>query len=195
MKKMPIIIAGLIISIGICGVLILLNRPSDKGTDGFEHQATPNQNEAGEFETEEQEEEETKPEVFLDFEVIEIRLRGSEAGDDVCKVTKTENGVLLQHYRAISYWDTTIGDTKEEITPIHETEGDMEMLKRAQRIAGAYNIAEWDGFNESEPNVLDGTMLIFYAKLADGTEINASGSNAYPKNFSEFQRAIRNLMG
>ena len=204
MKKMTVMI-GIIVVVAICVILIALCKPSGKqpnGVDNVTTQKMQNDNETLDSETkdsktqdsETQDSEQRPSETLLDFEVIEIRNRGTVAGDDVCKVTKTENGVLLQHYHTVSYWDNELGEEKENITPISETEGDEDLLRDVQRIVGAYDITKWDGFDESDPNVLDGSMFFFYAKLADGSEINAHGTNAYPDRFNEFQRSIRNLM-
>lgn len=194
MKKMTVMI-GIIVVVAICVILIALCKPSGNQPTGLDNATTQKkQNNTETLELETQDSEQRPSEKLLDFEIIEIRNRGTIAGDDVCKVTKTENGVLLQHYHTVSYWDNELGEEKEDITPISETEGDEDMLRDVQRIVGAYDITKWDGFNESDPNVLDGTMLFFYAKLADGKEINAHGTNAYPERFNEFQRSIRNLM-
>lgn len=53
----------------------------------------------------------------------------------------------------------------------------------------------WDGFHESNADVLDGTSFTFEASFADGSSVSASGTNAFPEGYGEFVQGIRLLIG
>ena len=48
----------------------------------------------------------------------------------------------------------------------------------------------WNGFGESNPDVLDGERFSMYAMFADGRELSAWGSNAYPDGYRTGAQAI-----
>ena len=48
----------------------------------------------------------------------------------------------------------------------------------------------WNGFAGSNPNILDGESFSLNASFADGTELSAWGSNAYPKGYGAGAQAI-----
>lgn len=56
------------------------------------------------------------------------------------------------------------------------------------------DIYSWDGYKESNDEMLDGMGFMLYATFSDGTVINASGSNCFPENFEEFESAILSLI-
>ena len=56
------------------------------------------------------------------------------------------------------------------------------------------DIYSWDGYKESDEEVLDGMGFTLYVQFADGSCINASGDNKFPEKFGEFDRAMRALM-
>ena len=49
----------------------------------------------------------------------------------------------------------------------------------------------WDGFHRTNSDVLDGDSFSLTLRFADGTEIAASGSNAYPEGYQAGYTAIR----
>ena len=51
------------------------------------------------------------------------------------------------------------------------------------RMIDEYDIRDWDGFDESNPEVDDGEFFYFSAVLADGTSIYAHGENAFPATY------------
>ena len=46
-------------------------------------------------------------------------------------------------------------------------------------------MASWAGFRGRDPNALDGYSMKFQAEFVDGSRIEASGENNFPKNFNE----------
>ena len=57
-------------------------------------------------------------------------------------------------------------------------------------VFGNCKIAEWAGFHGCDSQVLDGTGMSFKAVLADGTEVNANGTNSFPKNFQHLLKSF-----
>ena len=47
-----------------------------------------------------------------------------------------------------------------------------------------WNVEAWDGFEGSNPHVLDGEGFLLEIRLTDGTGIVASGDNAFPENYA-----------
>ena len=60
-----------------------------------------------------------------------------------------------------------------------------EIFDKARMILENYNVASGAGFRGREPNALDGYSMKFQAKFVDGSRIEASGENNFPKNFNE----------
>ena len=59
---------------------------------------------------------------------------------------------------------------------------------------GNCRIGKWADFHGYDSQVLDGTGMSFEAVLADGTQVNANGTNSFPKNFSTFTQELRKLI-
>lgn len=56
------------------------------------------------------------------------------------------------------------------------------------------NVLKWDGFSGANPRgVRDGWMIRFEAEI-NGKRIYASGSNNFPRHYSEFRDGIRSLV-
>ena len=60
---------------------------------------------------------------------------------------------------------------------------DSETADALMRIIDEYDVPRWDGFDESEENVLDGEGFWLEIALTDGTSITARGENAFPENY------------
>ncbi|MBO7410779.1 MAG: hypothetical protein J6T92_02535, partial [Ottowia sp.] len=52
------------------------------------------------------------------------------------------------------------------------------------------NLATWDGFKGSARGVLDGTDFGFSLAYTDGREVQASGSNRFPRGYGEARDAL-----
>lgn len=130
----------------------------------------------------------------LDFEEIELRTAGMSAEEEVYRITKTQDGVHLNHYSAYFSWDEEKEEQVENVFPIREMEGDQDTLGYFRELAGGCGIESWDGFSGSNPYVMDGTSFSFYAKLADGRTVSAGGSNRFPAHFWDFYNAVCDFM-
>ena len=57
-----------------------------------------------------------------------------------------------------------------------------------------YDVASWDGFSESDYNVLDGESFRLEIGLTDGTSVLARGDNAFPDNYDEAMEQIWRIL-
>ena len=60
-------------------------------------------------------------------------------------------------------------------------------------ILRAHDALSWNGFEKSDPLVLDGTSFTLAVAFDDGTTISARGTNSYPKGLSAAVGEIKNL--
>ena len=54
-------------------------------------------------------------------------------------------------------------------------------------------LAEWNGYHEIDRDVLDGASFSLSVEFEDGGVIDASGSNCFPRGYSEKTSAIRDF--
>ena len=90
-----------------------------------------------------------------------------------------ENGVMLADFSLYG---------AEEITGVQldADEADAVLALPAQA-----DFSLWDGFRRAAGDVLDGDSFSLTLRFADGTEISAFGSNAYPEGYQAGYSAIR----
>ena len=55
----------------------------------------------------------------------------------------------------------------------------------------AHDLWSWNGFDKVDKRVLDGTGFDLNIRFADGKELTASGSNAFPKGYNEAKASIK----
>ena len=111
-----------------------------------------------------------------ELEAFEYRVSGYNSGYYI----RLENGKIIYD----NYDEGTDGKLKANEATISE-------IKKLFKDLDVYS---WDGFKECDEFMLDGMGFTLYVKFADGTSINASGSNLFPKNFNEFDEAICSLV-
>jgi len=70
---------------------------------------------------------------------------------------------------------------------------DKELLNKLSEIIDVHTLREWDGFNEYDSMVMDGSGFSLEVDFADGSSIRAHGNNSFPGGFSEAKRAIDEL--
>ena len=51
-------------------------------------------------------------------------------------------------------------------------------------IINRHDLWKWHGFSKTDPNILDGTSFSLCIVFADGTVIEANGSNRFPSSYS-----------
>ncbi len=130
---------------------------------------------------------ELTPTDFVSFRVSE---QGMRAQENVYEAARTADGVRLSHYYAASTWSDEANDYVEERMDETVIDGGESLYMYLAGLVHACGVSKWDGFNGSDPRVLDGTMFSFEAELSDGSKVRASGSNAFPKYYKTFWRSL-----
>mgnify|MGYP004571283321 FL=1 len=130
----------------------------------------------------------------MDFKSFKLVQTGMTAQHRVYEGYKTENGVHLEYYISTDEWDDTISGYAECRDTIRKIDGDEKLFQKLCELFGNCRIEEWADFHGYDSQVLDGTGMSFRAVLADGTEVNADGTNSFPKNFSTFTQELRKLI-
>ena len=67
---------------------------------------------------------------------------------------------------------------------------DFELLEEVRDLLFRHGVDGWDGFSESNPDVLDGEGFSLTLTLDDGSTVQASGENSFPPGYYE---AVREL--
>ena len=124
----------------------------------------------------------------MDFKFIQISLNYSSAEDYVYEAEAEEDGgVTLTHYTAFGY-------ASEERNMVREITAGEDVRKEIARLLSECNVKSWDGFSESDPDVLDGSGFSLSIELADGSSISAHGSNAWPDNFGRLSGYLEGML-
>ena len=130
----------------------------------------------------------------MNFESFKLVQTNMTAQRRVYEGYKTENGVHLEYYISTNEWDDTISDYAECRDTIRKIDGDEKLFQKLCELFGNCRIGEWADFHGYDSQVLDGTGMSFKAVLADGTEVNAEGTNRFPKNYSSFAQELCKLI-
>ena len=126
-----------------------------------------------------------------DFESFILSESGMRAEKEAYEAKRTADGVQFSHYFAVSRWSDEAKEYVEERMNETVIDGGEELYLYLAGLTHACDTPGWDGFSGSDPRVLDGTTFTFRAKLADGRQVYATGSNAYPKHYHEFRQGLR----
>ena len=62
---------------------------------------------------------------------------------------------------------------------------DEETVQKLMEVIEAYNVSSWDGFDETNENVLDGEGFSLEIGFTDGTSVKALGDNAFPEQYAD----------
>ena len=130
----------------------------------------------------------------MDFKSFKLVQTDMTAQRRVYEGYKTENGVHLEYYISTEMWDDKTSENVECRDTIRKIDGDEKLFQKLCELFGNCRIEKWADFHGYDSQVLDGTGMSFRAVLADGTEVNADGTNSFPKNFSTFTRELRKLI-
>ena len=69
---------------------------------------------------------------------------------------------------------------------------DFSYLDKIKKIVNEYNVDEWDGYNERDDSVSDGSSFSLNIQYMDKT-ISASGYMKYPKNYNKVKEKLLKL--
>ena len=68
-----------------------------------------------------------------------------------------------------------------------------DFVQELENILKKYNVEKWDGFNKTDPNVLDGSSFSITINMMDGNHISAHGYMMYPKDYGKVVKEIKEL--
>jgi hypothetical protein len=92
--------------------------------------------------------------------------------------------------------DKCVLELKPKYIPDEETisiELSNDEINKLIEIINKYQVIKWDGFNESDKDVLDGDSFSLSIKTKDNISVSASGYMKYPKGYSNFEKEIDEL--
>ena len=130
----------------------------------------------------------------MDFKSFKLVQTDMTAQHRVYEGYKTENGVYLEYYISTEMWDDKTSGNVECRNVVRAIDADEGVFQKLCAVFGNYRIAEWAGFRGHDPRALDGTCMSFEAVLADGTRVNANGTNSFPENYSSFVQELCKLI-
>ena len=130
----------------------------------------------------------------MDFKSFKLVQTDMTAQRRVYEGYKTENGVHLEYYISTEMWDDKTSENVECRDTIRKIDGDKKLFQKLCELFGNCRIEKWADFHGYDSQVLDGTGMSFEAVLADGTQVNANGTNSFPKNFSTFTQELHKLI-
>lgn len=106
--------------------------------------------------------------------------------------TVTEQETVLEEFLSNTVWEGS--EEKEIRKSLGKKTGNAELSEQINRLFSDCRIADWNGFQGTNPDVMDGSSMTFSAAFADGTGVFASGTNHFPKHYREFKDGLRELM-
>lgn len=130
----------------------------------------------------------------MDFKSFKLVQTDMTAQRRVYEGYKTENGVHLDYYISTEMWDDKSSENVECRDTIRKIDGDEKLFQKLCELFGNCRIEKWADFHGYDSQVLDGIDMSFEAVLADGTQVNAEGTNRFPKNFSTFTKELHKLI-
>lgn len=130
----------------------------------------------------------------MDFKSFKLVQTDMTALRRVYEGYKTENGVHLEYYISTEMWDDKTSENFECRDTIRKIDGDEKLFQKLCELFGNCRIEKWADFHGYDSRVLDGTGMSFEAVLADGTQVNANGTNSFPKKFSTFTQELHKLI-
>lgn len=83
-----------------------------------------------------------------------------------------------------------MGESRDKVAM---TKVDATFMDKLKALVEKHGAKSWDGFSESDPNVLDGDAFSLSITCADKTSISAHGYMSYPEGFGEFEADVEKL--
>ena len=108
----------------------------------------------------------------------------SMGGQFTYTVTQEEDGRIVFSYE----------DLEHRSSGVMSTEVTRDVTDALEELYRSCKLADWDGFNGSDPDMLDGDGFTLTIKFADGTRLRADGSNAYPTGYRDFTGKLYELL-
>ncbi len=129
--------------------------------------------------------------VPVDFKIGTLSEYGTMAYSTEYEWVKTLTGARLTKYEGDWQYNE---NTEREDCVAAEVEGGKELYDEICGLLRDNDVTAWDGFNKTDPDVLDGGGFSFSMALEDGSVVSASGSNAYPGGYGNFLNGLRRIL-
>lgn len=114
------------------------------------------------------------------------------AEENEYELVRTEKGVRISNFFG-NWWDAGEGVHSRKNCLAKRRGGSMELYDELVGKLSDIGVMDWDGFDETDPDVCDGGGFWLEIELEDGRIITASGMNAYPKGYNELISILRGL--
>ena len=117
---------------------------------------------------------------------FEYRYRGSIGGDsfsiEVNRATDTTPATITLDYMQHRDYGKLSSSVNEAF------------IDSIEALCEKYDIQKWDGFNETNHEVLDGSGFSLYVKYESGKSVNAYGNNSFPAGYRKFRSDLDELI-
>lgn len=122
-----------------------------------------------------------QPAVRTDAALTEFQYShsGMDMSQIYCYSVRAEGGRLLADFDLYCAYE------------IRDVALDAEDAAALRALIDECDLWSWNGFSRSSSDVLDGEWFSLSAAFGDGTQLSASGSNAFPKGYREGAAEIR----
>ena len=115
---------------------------------------------------------------------FEYRHIGTIGGDSHSFFVDGRNDTVT-----LSYEDLLMYETGKITEPVDST-----ILEQLTDLCARHNIDRWDGIDEVNREVLDGSGFSLYVKYDDGKRISAHGMNAWPEGYRAFVKEMYTIL-
>lgn len=112
----------------------------------------------------------------------------SESGyPSFCEISIDRNGQGKYHFSSTAF------DPYDDVTVVFDDKDGFIKKKdidKLEAIIRKYDINSWDGFHESNLDILDGSAFTLNITYSDGTEVNADGYMMWPAGYDDARDAL-----
>ncbi|MBR5947095.1 MAG: hypothetical protein IKZ82_00420 [Clostridia bacterium] len=128
----------------------------------------------------------------LRFKKLVLHEYGRTAEENEYELIRTEKGLRISNYFG-NWWDDDNGERSRKNCLARRRSGSLELYGEIVKDFERLDIASWNGFNETDPDVCDGQGFWLEIVLDNGSLISARGINAFPPNYRKFIEMIHGL--
>ena len=70
---------------------------------------------------------------------------------------------------------------------------DRNFVEQLENVLNEHSIADWNGFDGQEADVMDGIGFVMYIEMEGGTKVEARGYMEWPDGYIDASAAIQDL--
>ncbi len=124
----------------------------------------------------------------IEIKSIVFYTTGFSSDKMVWEATKTKTGIHMQSYT------TSIADFNNMNKNVRiDFEGSQELYESINSLIDKYKVVEWNGFDEDNPEVQDGTFFSLEIVLENDETVTAQGYMVFPEHYNEFVSEFTHL--